>query len=207
MLSILLLSLILADPDPIMLFNGKNHDNWTITTKLNADGSKTWSVKDGILHCTGKPNGYLATKGVYENYRLTLKWRFPEGTEKANGGVLLHVQSKDEYWPQSVEAQMKMGFAGDIWLNLPPETMLSVPKDRRDPESERHILPVAKVEEKPIGQWNEYDILCKGNTIELRVNGTLINRGTDCTLKKGRIGLQSEGSAVEFKDISLQLLK
>ncbi len=43
------------------LFNGKNLDGWR---NINC-APNTWSVKDGMIHCTGKPIGELRTLCMY----------------------------------------------------------------------------------------------------------------------------------------------
>jgi hypothetical protein len=60
--------------------------------------------------------------------------------------------------------------------------------------------------EKPVGEWNQYEITCKGDTIRLVINGQLVNEGTDAELTKGRILLQSEGAEIHFKDVALKQL-
>ena len=52
-----------GDPIPwTVLFDGKGLDGWKpFLPDGKADPANTWSVKDGILTCTGKPVGYLAT--------------------------------------------------------------------------------------------------------------------------------------------------
>src|SRR4051794_5528004 len=48
---------------PIMLFNGKSLDGWVYRSDdKTTPMEKTWSVKDGVLLCTGKPVGYIFTK-------------------------------------------------------------------------------------------------------------------------------------------------
>ncbi|NLF58841.1 MAG: DUF1080 domain-containing protein, partial [Candidatus Hydrogenedens sp.] len=58
--------------------------------------------------------------------------------------------------------------------------------------------------EKPLGEWNQYKVVCKGDTIELYINGTLQNRATGCTVTSGIIGLQSEGTPIEFRNIHIE---
>jgi hypothetical protein len=60
--------------------------------------------------------------------------------------------------------------------------------------------------EKPRGEWNQYEITCKGNTIRLAINGQLVNEGTDAELNRGKILLQSEGSEIHFRNIELKPL-
>ncbi|HQE76458.1 MAG TPA: DUF1080 domain-containing protein, partial [Candidatus Hydrogenedentes bacterium] len=61
--------------------------------------------------------------------------------------------------------------------------------------------------EKKPGEWNTYEITCKGDTLELRVNGQLQNKATGMQVPaKGYIGLQSEGGPIMFRNIKLTLL-
>ena len=47
------------------------------------------------------------------------------------------------------------------------------------------------------------EVICNGNTIEVKVNGVLQNKGTNVNLDKGFICLQSEGKDVEFRNVYL----
>ena len=85
----------------VALFNQKDFTGWTFCLKDNADPLKTWSVTNGIIHCTGKPTGYLRTTGVYSNYFLTVVWRFVKIAPQAdNTGILVHIQPGGKVWPQ-----------------------------------------------------------------------------------------------------------
>lgn len=201
-----------SDKDFQPLFDGKSLDGWTFIVKPDKDGKKadpknTWSVADGTVRCTGKPNGGMVTKGEYGDYVLRVKWRFPPG-KGGNSGVLLHVQD-EKYWPTSVEAQLQSGRAGDFWLIYPPDVTLDVDKARQDPKQPRHYFRLETKEsvEKPLGEWNQYEITCKGGDITLVVNGVKVNEGKNGNLKRGRIAIQSEGAEVYFKDIVIKSLK
>lgn len=205
-----------ATPTP--LFNGKDLTGWKAFARLVKDGpttpidaKDTWTVKDGVLHGTGKPTGYLATEAEYGDYELSLKWRYPAGLKGGNSGVLLHVQKADVVWPVSVEAQLRAGRAGDIWLQTAAEVKLTVDPARRDADdkTKRHVWRSPKDEavERPAGEWNDYRIVCRGGSVELAVNGRVVNGGTECNLTRGRIALQAEGTDVEFKDVTIRTLK
>ncbi|HEV2437926.1 MAG TPA: family 16 glycoside hydrolase, partial [Verrucomicrobiae bacterium] len=43
------------------LFNGKDFSGWTFCMRDHADPRQTWSVTNGVIHCTGEPTGYLRT--------------------------------------------------------------------------------------------------------------------------------------------------
>lgn len=189
-----------ADEKCAPLFNGKDFTGWKLfLPDAAADPANTWSVKDGVIHCTGTPVGYMRTEQEYENYRLRLEWRFPGSP--GNSGVLLHTQGEDMVWPKSIEAQLQHEHAGDIWVI--GGTTFKEHKNKDD----RRVPKKNKSAEKPLGEWNQYEIVCKGNTITLHVNGVLQNTATECTVSKGTIGLQSEGAPIEFRNIVLEPLK
>lgn len=204
--------------DPAPLFSGKDFAGWKAFGRAAKDGPTTpidpkesWSIKDGILRCSGKPTGYLVTEKEYADYELTLKWRYPAGLKGGNSGVLVHVQKGDTVWPVSVEAQLRAGRAGDIWLQTAAEVKLTVDPTRRDADDKtmRHIWrsPKDGDVERPAGEWNDYRIACRGGAIELAVNGRAVNGGTECNLTRGRIALQSEGTEIEFKDLAVRPLR
>lgn len=195
------------------LFDGKTLDGWTYIVKPDKEGKRadpkgTWGVADGYIRCTGKPNGCMVTKAEYADYVLKVKWRFPADSKGGNTGVLLHVQD-EKYWPTSIEAQLLSGRAGDLFLTSPPDVRLDVDKSRQNPKAERHFFRIEPKEpvEKKFGEWNDYELTCKGGDITLAVNGVKVNEGKNGNLTKGRIALQSEGVEVHFKDIVIKSLK
>jgi hypothetical protein len=50
-------------------------------------------------------------------------------------------------------------------------------------------------------------IECRNDTIKVWVNGDMVNYGTNCTVSKGAIALQAEGSEVEFRKVLLAQLQ
>ena len=91
----------------VALFNGRDLAGWSAQPKEDQATAKTWSVKDGVLKCTGKPVGYLRTdRDDFENYVLTLEWRWPGGG--GNNGVLVHASTPGALgvWPKSIEVQL-----------------------------------------------------------------------------------------------------
>jgi hypothetical protein len=183
----------------IDLFGGKTLAGWVFVSKdTNAPAASIWSVTNGVISCLGKPNGYARTVQAYRDYQLHVEWRWPAGP--GNSGVFLHVNPPDQVWPLCFEAQLQSGNAGELRLNggsclaslADPKTK-SLP--RRQPSSE-----------KPVGEWNAYDITCRSNTITIRVNGVLQNEAAGTSVDAGAIGLQAEGRPVEFRNLFLEQL-
>ena len=191
-------------PGEVSLFNGKDFEGWTWFTN---DEGKTaladvFSMRDGLVSDKGAPNGYIATTALYTSYVLRVAWRWDAPPAKAaNSGVLLRVVPKDEVWPRAIEAQLMAGNAGDFYSigNFP---MKGDPTRSKG----RHVAHT-KGNERPQGEWNEYEILVDGGTIVLNVNGEELNRATECEVVHGRIALQSEGGQIWFKDVRLVPLK
>ncbi len=193
----------------VPLFNGKDLTGWTYylwnrqakkqdtTTPMSA----VWSVKDGILSCRGRPTGYIRTVNEYANYKLELEWRWPPGTTRGNSGVLVHTTTPNALgqWPKSIEVQLAKDNAGDFWVI---GTSLEVPNADERRKGRRH-LNLTDGSEKPAGQWNKMEIVCRGDEIIVHVNGDLVNRATRCSVSKGAIALQSEGAPIQFRNIYL----
>ncbi len=204
--AVLLLTVLVCAPalagtsaKSISLFNGKDLEGWKLfCPDEKVDATTVWSVRDGVVHCAGMPFGYMRTEKSYKNYRLVVEWRWPD--KPANSGVLLHAQEPDKVWPQCIEAQLQHTRAGDF-VSMGETTQFNeLPEHKGFFGGVRREGPSA---EKPAGKWNRYEILCDGDTIELRVNGKLVNKATGSNLKKGHIAFQSEGGPIEFRKIEL----
>lgn len=187
--------------DEVILFNGKDMTGWNhFLTDKNKTAADVWSVEDGVIKCIGKPAGYIVTDKEFQNYVLTLEWRFPG--KPGNSGVLLHAVGPDKLWPKSIEAQLHSGDAGDIWVI---DSTLDVDNPKKRTQG-RRTLNLTDKSEKPLGEWNKYVIVCAGDTITLIVNGDVVNFGRRASQSKGKIALQSEGTPIEFRNIKLYTL-
>ena len=111
--------------------------------------------------------------------------------------MLLRTNGEDKVWPRSIEAQLQSGAAGDFW-NIDSMKM-TVPADRTKGRNTKRTGNA----ERPLGQWNEYEIICQRGSVKLYVNGELLNEATDAEETPGYICLQSEGSYIEFRDIRI----
>jgi hypothetical protein len=188
-----------AEKTEVRLFNGKDLKNWVFTLKDPAvDPATVFTVQNGVIHISGNPFGYMRTKEIYSDYKLHAEWRYP--AEASNSGVFIHGQLPDTIWLKCIECQLKAGSAGDfVCMNGSDMT-------ERTDKSQRMVKKIADSSEKPTGEWNTIEVICKANTIEVSVNGVLQNRGTNLNVSKGHICLQSEGKDVEFRNVFLSKL-
>jgi len=175
----------------VRLFNGKNLDGWT----FKDEQKNTWGVKDGVMTNKGKPFGFIATKADYTNFVLRMQVRH---LVKTNSGVLLRSTKLEGKWPRSIEAQLMSDNMGDIY-NFGKFPMKTAKKRTRGALTKK----IHKSNEKPVGQWNEYEITLNKGDLELRVNGLPQNYAWQCAEMPGRICLQAEGGALEFRNIVL----
>jgi hypothetical protein len=187
------------------LFNGTNFEGWTFCMKNDIDPGKTWSVTNGMIHCAGKPAGYLRTTQSYSNYVMAVEWRFVKVAPKAdNTGVLVHLQLPDKVWPMCIQNQGKSGRQGDLFVMAGAECKehLALGKDANTP-----VALHGEPNENPIGEWNTNVTICAGSDVKAVINGRLMNEITQCTVASGFLGIQSEGGEIEIRKVFLEPLK
>lgn len=65
----------------------------------------------------------------------------------------------------------------------------------------------AKDVESPLGEWTKCDVLARGDTLEYRVNGQIVNRARGLTFTRGKLLIQTEGAEIWYRDLKLTPLK
>jgi hypothetical protein len=199
------------------LFNGKDLSGWHVDVPdmdNNPSTKNPFIIREGMLVSLGNPKGHLITDSIYKNYRLRVEYRFPG--KPGNCGVLVFASTPRalyKMFPKSIEVQLMHENAGDFWC-IQEDIEVPEMEKRRGPKNEwgvsegkqRRIVNLTDNSEKPLGQWNTIVIECKGNTIKVWVNDSLVNDGFNCTASQGQIALQAEGSEVEFRKIEMSRL-
>ncbi|MEX0718974.1 MAG: DUF1080 domain-containing protein [Planctomycetaceae bacterium] len=202
-LAALLFAPAFADDKPnddgfVPLWNGKDFADFEIVPE---NGAQSWSVADGVIQCTGKPNGYIATKKKYRNYVLKIDIRYPE--QAGNSGFLIHVTPPHKVWPHAVEVQGMYNPGGRYPLTNSLGTIfpISPAKGGRyelDPEIHQKAI-------KPHDQWNSMEIVVNEGKITAILNGVKVAEATEpFSLVEGQIAFQSEGSPVEFRNLRIK---
>jgi hypothetical protein len=198
----------------VELFNGKDLTGWhPDVPDMDKDKSlkSPFLVRNGELISMGNPQGHLITDAIYHDYTLDVEYRFVN--TPGNCGVLVHASTPRvlyKMFPKSIECQMMHENAGDFWCIGEDITVPDMEK-RRGPKQDwgvtegkgRRIINLTDGSEKPLGEWNHMKIECKGNSITVWVNDTLVNAGTNCTASQGQIALQAEGAEVAFRKVTL----
>lgn len=197
-----------ADDGYLPLFNGRDLTGWT---NVNC-APETWTVQDGVIHCTGHPIGALRTPRQYENFILDLEWRHL--SSGGNSGVFI--------WASSLAAP-GVPFLRGIEVQV-LDHGFNVPGKNEWYTTHGDVFPIHGATMKPFGrhngmrsfpseerskgtpEWNQYQIVCSNGVIRLHVNGKEVSGGEDCNYRKGYIGLESEGAPVEFRNIRIKEL-
>jgi len=179
---------------------------WEFVTDPPVEIGQVCTVRpDGVIAVAGSPIGYIATTASHRNYRLHAEWRWPG--KPGNGGALVHVSTgpKDRQWPVCFQVQWKNTAVGDL-LPMAGASFaepLSTAPGAKTPQL-NHSAPDS---ERPVGEWNTCDVVCRGATIEVTVNGVLQSRVSRLSVAEGKIGFQLEGTPFELKNVSIGPLK
>jgi len=190
----------------VSLFNGRDLGGW-----INANcAPETWSVRDGLIHCTGRPTGAMRTERQYENFILEVEWRHL--SSGGNSGVFIWgtpIAAPGVPFLRGIEVQvLDHGFNvkgknewytthGDVFP-IHGATMKPFGRhngERSFPSEERS---------KGFPEWNHYRIVCTNGVLRLHVNGKEVSGGENCNYRKGYLALESEGAPVEFRNIRIK---
>ena len=190
---------------PVFLFGARGFGAFEPVTTPAATIDQVLAARsDGVIAVAGKPSGYVATRATYTSYRLHAEWRWPG--KPGNGGILLHIQGgpKDRVWPLSQQVQTKSGAAGDL---LPMAGASFTEPLSSAPGAATPIMAhTAPDSERPAGEWNSMEVVCRDGTIEVSINGVAQNRVTGPTPASGRIGFQLEGAPYELRNVTIVTL-
>jgi len=193
------------------LFNGKDLSGWIIPEGDNGH----WSVIDGVIDYDARSEAEgdknLWSEKEYMDFKLHIEWRFkgygdhlftrptilPDGdlmrdsegnvvrtmVPNSDSGILLKGAGQTNLWCWPIGS-------GELWSvrnnkDLSPEVRAgATPSENAD---------------KPVGQWNAFDIIVKGERITIINNGVIvINNAFYPGLNvQGKIGLQHHGGINE----------
>lgn len=208
-IALLLLSsvnlMLAAEPGFTPIFNGKDLNDWTLV-KPTGPG---YLVKDGVIFCPANGGGNLFTKQEFANFILRFEFKLTPG---ANNGIGIRAPLAGDTAYSGMEIQVLDD--GDKqyqpWL-----------KPWQYHGSIYNVVPAKQCCRKPVGEWNEEEIVANGRNIKVTLNGTVIvDANLDDVkdpeiLKKhpglarpaGHIGLLGHGTEVEFRNMRVKELK
>jgi hypothetical protein len=182
------------------LFTGRDFTGWEFVATPATNITEVCKLlPGGVIAAAGQPVGFIATTANFENYRLHAEWRWLE--KPGNSGVLVHISSgpKDRAWPVCIQIQTKNQSVGDI-LPMAGATFAEPLAPGQKTPQRPHTAPDS---EKPVNDWNTCEVICRGDAIEVIINGVLQNKVTQVTPHAGRIGFQFEGTPFELRRVSI----
>lgn len=186
--------------DSIRLFNGNDLEGWGfVLADESVAASDVFSVSDGVINITGTPFGYMYTLEEFENYEISVEWRWP--AEPANSGIFLNIKALSAPFPNCIEHQLQAGNAGQF-LALGGSKMEGVEAPEGSIGRKERMADSAELEP---GEWNKAEITVVDGNITTYVNGVLMNECKD-EVNGGHIALQSEGGPIQFRNVVLKKL-
>jgi hypothetical protein len=181
------------------LFNGKDLTGWK-----QINGTANYEVVDGTIvgtTATGSPNSFLCTTKNYGNFELEFEVKVDT---PLNSGVQIRSNSLPEYKNGRVH-----GYQVEISTN--GEAGFIYDEARRGWLSTDRTNEAARAAFKD-GEWNEYRIVCQGDSIKTWINGVPVADVTDDLTATGFIGLQvhayngKQPAQVRWRNIRLKEL-
>jgi len=186
----------------------------------------TWSTKDGVIHCTGKPTGVTRSQKQYTNFELVAQWKHLQSG--GNSGIFV-------WTAESALKEMKPDVAGLPKCGIEVQILDHGYAEKYEQGGKRKadwfttngdVFPVGSAKMKPFppisprgdrsfprknlskgfGEWNHYYVRAINGEVRLWVNGEEVSGGANCEPRSGFLCLESEGSPVEFKDIRIREL-
>ncbi|MDO4583770.1 MAG: DUF1080 domain-containing protein [Planctomycetia bacterium] len=198
---------LLAQTGEKRLFENPTLENFDFFLADNGQKEETFQfTSDGILKVSGTPFGWLETKESYRNFTLKVEVRYPDAEVEANSGLFLRIGEKNgSFLPPCLEIQLKTGSVGDIFgfhgYTLFGTSERSRMKEKTAAGGKLHA--VAKFQD---GQkagtdvWNQLEVTCFEDFVLVRVNGKIVNWAYKAPVLEGKIGFQSEGGEVWFRN-------
>jgi hypothetical protein len=174
--------------------------------KAKHPGVQTWSLKDGVLMCSGLYGncGFLRYREKLADFHLSLEYRT---APRCNSGVCIRCRVPyTTLKPNTLPSHV--GFEVQIFDDS------GKPADIHSSGAFYGVLAPKLSAARPAGQWNTLEITCVGPKIRVLLNGqtvqdvdqtqvpSMADRGLE-----GYLSLQNHGGKAEFRKVLLQILK
>ncbi|MCH8332713.1 DUF1080 domain-containing protein [Candidatus Sumerlaeota bacterium] len=192
------LSLRAEEPGFVDLFNGSDLSGWTGDPKL-------WNVEDGVIVGSThgveiKANSFLATEKSFSDFILKVSVKL----ENHNSGIQFRSESLGDYAAAGYQVDIADAYYGMLYEERKRGFMDYWKK--MSGEEQQDVLSKAKK-----GDWNDFEITCRGDHILIALNGKTVCDITDPDgAKEGIIALQLHTGPemrVRFKDIRIKELE
>jgi hypothetical protein len=195
--ALVVVSVMLAAPPEegfVSLMPSKDiSEHWSV----EVSPPEVWQLKDGMIYCAGKPDGFLRSKKMYKNFVFRAEWRFvKEGWKEAppewpNAGFFINAQELDNGWPKSIEVQGHYGEAASVFGVRGGK----VTGAKRGPIVKNRV---------PFGEWDRVEVRSQGGRVTVILNGEKVNEGSELYPVEGNICLQAEGWPLWYHNVEIK---
>jgi hypothetical protein len=183
----------------------------------------TFSWKDGVAYCTGKPIGVIRTQKPYTNFEMVAQWMHLEYA--GNSGIFVWADPESVSnvgrgkYPKAIELQvLDHGYTEQYekstgkkatWFTtngdlIPVSGAKFKPFEPTSPDGSRSFP--RKNLSKGINEWNHYYVRCINGEIRLWVNGEEVSGCNGTNPSSGYVCLESEGAPIKFRQIRIREL-
>ena len=185
----------------------------------------TWNWTNGFVHCLGQPVGVIRSSMLVTNFEMVAQWRHLKSA--GNSGIFVWatpesiraLEQGQGRLPTGIEVQvLDHGYTAQYekdskkkadWFRtdgdvFPTGSTKMKPFPPVSPNGERSFP--RKNLSKGVGEWNHYYIRALNGEVRLWVNGEEVSGGTAIRPAWGYLCLESEGSPVQFKELSIREL-
>ena len=197
----------------VSIFNGHDLDNWVYGKPRKGEGvnkaGKGYQVENGIIYSTKTDGGNMFTKQEYADFILRFEFKL---TPSANNGIGIRAPMTGDVAYTGMEIQIL------------DENGPAYHKPNREIRPAQYhgsiydVFPAKAGHLKPVGEWNEEEIMAQGRHVKVTLNGTII---VDANLddakdpevlkkhpglqnKSGHIGFLGHGAMVEFRNLRVK---
>ncbi len=190
----------------VSLFNGENLDGWVGDKQSYRVENGMIVVDPGVPGAQGS-GGNLYTEKEYSDFILRFEFLLPPG---GNNGLGIHAPLEGDAAYVGKEIQI-LDNTAPIYANLEPYQYHG---------SVYGIIPAKRGFLKPVGEWNEEEVIVRASKIKVILNGTTILKGDFLKASKngtmdgkehpglqrssGHIGFLGHGYAVKFRNIRIR---
>lgn len=141
-----------APSDAIILFDGKNLDQWVMTDDRAKPAQ--WTVAKGVM-TVDKKTGNIETKKAFGNYQLHMEWQVPQnisgtGQLRGNSGLFLASTGKGDL---GYELQVLDSYENKTYTNGMAGSIY------------KQTTPLVNPSKKP-GEWQTYDVIWTAPTFK-----------------------------------------
>jgi hypothetical protein len=199
-----------------LLFDGTATNGWIEIT--GRPFPETWRVEDGCLRAIPGAHGNqdIRTEATFTDFELWFAWRI---LKDGNSGVKYLVQNTDRW----TNAQGLQARARGPEYQLVDDTSEDAQEPARKTGSLYSVYPPASHPARAPGEWNESQLVVRGNRVEHWLNGERVlayglddakvidllrmHRKGEDIVRSSPIALQNHGTPAWFRDLKIRILE